>query len=143
MVPNIMIKCDLCGKDIPVDSPRFLIGNDDICEYCASSMTLEEIFNAEKVKGISFFDGKLWNNPFIGPSCETDCMKGIVADIPATEYQRYCAEWEKMWNPNNMTDEEYQHWKEKINSMPALLTEEEFTRRGYNKGGWMAEVHPE
>ena len=84
MAPNVLIKCQLCGKDIPVGTPRFSIGDDDICVDCASSATLEEIFGEEKISDVSFFDGEVWNNPFVGPENEGDTGENYAAEILAT-----------------------------------------------------------
>lgn len=82
MVAKVLIKCPLCGKDILVNGPRFSIGEDNVCEDCASSMTLAEIYNAEKISGLSFFDGEIWWNPSVGPECEGDTGENYDVEIP-------------------------------------------------------------
>ena len=128
MVPNILIKCPLCGHDIPMGVSRFSIGNDDICMGCASSMTLKEIFNTEKISGVSFFDGEIWYNSFNSPENEGDTGEKYDVEIPVGPYQRYCDFVEKYANPNKMTDEEYQHWFFSDKEYPGLLTEEKFNQ---------------
>lgn len=133
MEANVLIKCPLCGKDISVDSPRFTIGEDSVCEYCASSMTLEEIFDAEKISGVSFFDGKMWNNPFNGPDYEGDTGVEYDVEIPATPYDKYVAAWEEKYNPNRMSSSEYEKWFFEGKSPVRFLSREEFDAKGYGE----------
>ena len=128
MVPNILIKCPLCGKDIPMGVSRFSIGNDVICMGCASSMTLKEIFNVERISDVSFFDGKVWYNPFNSPEDEADIGEKYDVEIPVDPYQRYCDFVEKMYNPDKMSDEEYRNWFFFGKEYPGLITEKNFNQ---------------
>lgn len=82
METKVTVKCVLCGADIELDYPRYSIGQSDICDDCAATMTLSDIYSTEKIKDVSFFDGKIWWNPFCEPVDEGDTGEAYDAEIP-------------------------------------------------------------
>lgn len=72
MEVNVSVKCAVCGEDIPINSRRYKLVNDYICNNCADIFTLADIYCAEKISNLFYFDGEMWYNPFLEPDNEGD-----------------------------------------------------------------------
>lgn len=81
MESNIYIKCAICGDNMHITDSRYKIVDEHICRCCADTLTITDIYSAEKIKSIYFFNGEMWYNPLVGPDNEGDNGRSYEGEL--------------------------------------------------------------